>query len=51
MKNLLRLSKIFVVLLVVGGNINPNFCEKHQKNDFCWIEVANPHGGPNDIED
>ncbi len=36
---------VLSLLLLIGTAISPKFCEKHQVDDYCWIEEDRPYGG------
>lgn len=45
MKYFKTLVLVLSLPLLIGTAISPKFCEKHQVDDYCWIEEDRPYGG------
>ena len=46
MQHLLIAKAILAVTLSTGWLVLPQYCTEHKTVDFCWIEHAEPKGGP-----
>lgn len=45
MRNISKWMWVCILISAIGLTIDPVFCEKHQKEDWCWIEAIQPKGG------